>query len=460
MEPINKSKKEKRILDVTEGPMIRKMILFAIPIMFSGILQQTFNTADTIVVGRWAGSEALGGVSATAPLIYLSVGLFSGLSIGATVAISQALGAKDSKRASLYAHNAIASALLCGVIMAVLGIFLARPVLDLMGTPDENIEYSVKYMQIYFGGAPFMLLYNYGSAVMRSVGETRRPLWYLTAGGCINVVLNLVLVIGFHMDSDGVAIATVVSNMISAVLVLHALCKSEHCCKIYLKRIRLTWDEFKNIMYIGVPAGIQGSVFALSNVVVQSSINQFGSVAVAANGASESVENYTGFCVDALSQAAMTFVGQNMGARKYKRVRNVFLEANFMGALTSLLLSAAVILFREPILSLYLPDDPAAVAMGCERILWVLPLWFTGAIMIITGSCIRGMGKSVMAMMITLIGICVFRIIWIATVFSHVRTLETIYLVFPLSWALTALIQCIVFGAVYRKLLKRSRQAA
>ena len=265
--------RDSEILDVTKGPMLKKMILFTIPVILSGILQQAFNTADNVVVGRYAGADALGGVTATASLTNLIICLFIGLSVGASVAISQALGARDEKEANELAHTAIATAIYSGVVVGVVGFIVSKPILELMGTPKENIEYAAKYMKIYFCGAPFVLLYNFGSGILRTMGDTKRPLIYLAIGGIANVILNLVFVIGFGMDTDGVAIATVMSNVIASSLVLYTLIKSDNCCKISPGDIRIDFNRFKRIMVLGIPAGIQSAMFSLSNVVMQSSIN-------------------------------------------------------------------------------------------------------------------------------------------------------------------------------------------
>ncbi len=441
-------------LDVTSGPMLGKIFGFAIPIILSGILQQTFSTADTIVVGRGASSAALGGVSACSSLINLIICIFSGLSVGATVSISQAIGAKNEKEASLCAHTAIATALIGGVVLGVLGIVISKPVLTLMNTPEENIVYSIKYMRIYFAGTPFLLLYNYGSAILRTVGDTKRPLIYLAMGGIVNVILNFILVLGFEMDSDGVAIATVASNVIASGLVFYTLVHSHHVCRIFPDKIRISFRQFKRILALGVPAGVQSGMFSLSNVVLQSSINSFGSAVVAGNGASAAVDSYAAFVSEGFSQTAMTFSGQNMGAKKYKRLKTVFWQTNITGMVMVSLVAALIIPFRETVISFFISDNPKAVEAGCERLMWVLLPYFIGSAMTISSSVLRGMGKSLQPMIATIFGVCVVRMIWVVTIFEQFKTIRSLYLVYPVTWALTVVVIVLMFWQNYRKLAR------
>ena len=453
-----KNSDKSKNLDVTSGPMFGKIFGFAIPIILSGILQQTFNTADTLVVGRGASSAALGGVSACSPLINLIICLFGGLSVGATVAISQAIGGKDDKRASKLAHTAIATALFGGVILGILGIIISKPVLTLMNTPEENIEYSVKYMRIYFAGAPFLLLYNYGSAIMRTVGDTKRPLVYLAVGGVVNVILNLILVLGFGMDSDGVAIATVASNMVASTLVFYTLVHSHHLCRIFPSKIRISFKELKRILALGIPAGIQSGMFSISNVVLQSSINSFGAAVVAGNGASAAVDTYASYVSDGFSQTAMTFSGQNMGAKKYKRLKTVFWETNLSGMAIVLLIAVLVIPFRETVISFFISDSREAIEAGCERLMWTLLPHFIGTAMTVSSSVLRGMGKSVQPMIATVFGVCIVRMIWVVTIFEHFKTIRSLYLVYPVTWFLTMVVIAGMFAINYRKLNKANKE--
>ncbi len=447
-------KKNSKVLNVTEGPMLKKMILFAIPIMLSNILQQAFNTADSIVVGRYASSNALGGVSATSPLITLIISLFTGLTVGATVAISQAIGAKDEEGASRHAHNAIATAIMGGVIVAVIGNVFAGPVLKMMGTPAEIIGYSIKYMRIYFAGAPFLLLYNYGSAILRSVGDVKKPFLYLAIAGVINVILNLILVLGFNMDSAGVAIATVVSNAVASTLVLFRLIHSTHCCHIDIKRIRIYINEFKKIIVLGLPSGIQTSLFSGSNVLMQSSINSFGAAVVAGNGASAAVEAYVSFISAGFGQAAMTFAGQNVGAKKFERLKIVLMQAISCAVLLDFFVAILIVPAREDIIRIFIPGDIDAIKAGAYRLMLIAGFHFIASHMTITSNCISGMGKSIRSMIVAVFGVCIFRIICLATVFAKYHTINVLYAIYPVSWAITACMHIIMFTYLYKKAVK------
>ncbi|MBE7049168.1 MAG: MATE family efflux transporter [Ruminococcaceae bacterium] len=445
--------RDSEILDVTKGPMLKKMILFTIPVILSGILQQAFNTADNVVVGRYAGADALGGVTATASLTNLIICLFIGLSVGASVAISQALGARDEKEANELAHTAIATAIYSGVVVGVVGFIVSKPILELMGTPKENIEYAAKYMKIYFCGAPFVLLYNFGSGILRTMGDTKRPLIYLAIGGIANVILNLVFVIGFGMDTDGVAIATVMSNVIASSLVLYTLIKSDNCCKISPGDIRIDFNRFKRIMVLGIPAGIQSAMFSLSNVVMQSSINFFGSAAVAGNGAALTMEMYGGFVAEGFSSAGMTFAGQNTGAKKYERLKTVFYQANLLGAIMTVILSLIIIPSRHTLVGFFITDSPEAVKIGCERLMWVFSCHFLATVMTVSSGCLKGMGKSFSSMIVSVFGVCVLRVVWIMTIFKLYPTLSVVYAVYPLSWLVTIIALWLIFIVTYKKVV-------
>jgi len=406
-----------------------------------------------VVVGRYAGADALGGVTATASLTNLIICLFIGLSVGASVAISQALGARDEKEANELAHTAIATAIYSGVVVGVVGFIVSKPILELMGTPKENIEYAAKYMKIYFCGAPFVLLYNFGSGILRTMGDTKRPLIYLAIGGIANVILNLVFVIGFGMDTDGVAIATVMSNVIASSLVLYTLIKSDNCCKISPGDIRIDFNRFKRIMVLGIPAGIQSAMFSLSNVVMQSSINFFGSAAVAGNGAALTMEMYGGFVAEGFSSAGMTFAGQNTGAKKYERLKTVFYQANLLGAIMTVILSLIIIPSRHTLVGFFITDSPEAVKIGCERLMWVFSCHFLATVMTVSSGCLKGMGKSFSSMIVSVFGVCVLRVVWIMTIFKLYPTLSVVYAVYPLSWLVTIIALWLIFIVTYKKVV-------
>ncbi len=439
-------------LDVTEGPILVKMIKFAIPVFFSGVLQQAFNTADAVIIGQFCGSAALGGISVTGSIINLLVNFFMGLSVGAAIAISQHAGAGDTEGAGKHAHNAIATAIVCGFIIAIAGNIFCTPILKLMKTPVDIIGYSEKYMRIYFAGVPAILLYNYGSAIMRTMGDTKRPLFYLAIGGAANVLFNLLFVLVFNMDTDGVAIATIISNIVSAAFVMVNLCHSSHMCKLNLREIKIRKQEFKRIMSLGLPTGIQSAMFSISNMIMQTSINGFGSDFVIGNGASDNLDKYTNFIGDAFVQAALTFSGQNFGAGKYKRIKKIFIESLLCSVLICAVVSAIMILFRYPLISLFITDNPSAVATASMKIMYVGAPYGLCAIMSVASANIRAMGKSIIPMIGTIFGVCVLRIIWVSFIFPVNPTAEMLFIIYPITWVLTFIFNLITFIVLYRRM--------
>lgn len=442
------------MLDVTSGPIFKRMLIFAVPIFFSGVLQQAFNTADLIVIGNFANSYALGGISVTGSIINLLVNFFMGLSVGASVSIAQHVGARDTAGARRHAHNAIATALVCGVAVAIAGNIFCRPILRLVDTPDEIIGYSEKYMRIYFAGTPAVLIYNYGSAIMRTMGDTKRPLFYLTIGGVANVVLNLLFVLVFKMDTDGVAIATIVSNIISASFVMYNLTHSMHCCRINISEVRIMKKEFFRITALGLPTGVQSAMFSISNILMQSSINSFGPSVVAGNAAGGNLDIYVNYVSEAFMQTAISFGGQNFGAGKHKRVKKIFIESVLGVAAISLVISLLITFFRYPLSRMYISDDPVAIEVSALRIVMVALPYFLCAMMSVASANIRAMGKSVVPMLATIFGVCVMRIIWIFTIFAIDRfhTLEMLLLIYPITWVLTFIFHVFTFIYFYRKM--------
>lgn len=439
-------------LDVTSGPILIKMIKFAIPIFLAGVLQQAFTTADSIVIGRFAGSNALAGISSTSSLINLLVNFFMGLSTGAMVAISQHTGAGDSIGVRNHAHNAIATSLVCGLIVAALGNIICRPMLEFMGTPSEIIGYSEKYLRIYFAGVPAILLYNYGSAIMRTMGDTKRPIIYLAIGGIANVVLNLIFVLYLGMDVDGVAIATVVSNLISGLFVLNNLCHSSHLCRINIKEIKLRKKEFKRIMSLGLPSGVQSAMFSISNIVMQSSINSFGPSFVAGNAAAANIDHYNDYLGSAFVNAAVTFTGQNFGAGNYKRIKKIFIESILCVCSISVVVSALIIIFRENLARLFITDSEYAIEIAGLRNIYVGGMYSICALMGVSAANIRALGKSFCSMMVTVIVACFGRILWVYTVFANFRSPHTLYMVYPITWAIASVINIIMFIYFYKRM--------
>lgn len=448
------TKTNKYEMDMCNGPLFNKLIIFSIPLMLSGMLQLLFNAADIVVVGQFAGETALAAVGCTGSLTNLLVNVFMGLSIGANVLVARFYGAGQKKELDEMIHTAIATSIIAGVILIFAGFFLARPALTLMGTPDDVIEQSVLYMLIYFAGMPAMMLYNFGSAVLRAIGDTKRPLYYLLFAGVINVVLNLIFVINLHMDVAGVALATVISQVVSAILVIRCLVKNDGMVRLYLKRLRIVPDKLFKMIRIGVPAGLQGAMFSISNVLIQSAINSFGSIAVAGNTAASNIEGFIYTAMNALHQGAVSFTGQNYGARKIKRIAKIAFICEGMVVVAGILLSVIVLIFKEPLISLYY-DGAEVIAYGADRLQVICSTYFLCGMMDVMVGILRGMGYAIAPMIVSLTGVCVFRVIWIYTVFSKFRSLEVLYYSYPVTWTITFVIQLIMFLVIYHHLKKR-----
>jgi len=440
-------------MDMCDGPILSKILIFSLPLMASSILQLLFNAADMIVAGRFAGSNALGAVGATSSLINLLVAVFMGLSVGANVVIANFYGAKKYDDVSDTIHTSIALALVCGCILIIIGQLVAYPVLSKMGTPDTILPLSVTYMKIYFVGMPMMLLYNFGAAILRAVGDTKRPLQYLSIAGAINVGLNLMFVIKFSMGVKGVALATILSQAISAILVLRALMKNEGIIRFELKKLRIHKDKVIRIAKIGLPAGLQGAVFSISNVLIQSSVNSFGDVAVAGNTAAMNLEGFVYMAMNTFHQTAISFVGQNTGAHRFDRVKKILIECLACVTVTGLALGGISLIFSDTLLGLY-TKEAAVVAYGNRRLIIIMSTYFLCGIMDSTVGVTRGMGYSVIPMIISLLGACAFRVIWIFTIFTEIRTLECLYVSYPISWTVTFAFQLFYFIFMFRKMEK------
>lgn len=440
-------------MDMCHGPLFRKILVFTLPLMLSGILQLLFNAADVIVVGQFAGSESLAAVGSTSSLTNLLVNLFIGLSVGVNVLVARFYGARQEQEAQETVHTAVVISVLGGIVLAVLGIWLAKPLLTLMDTPDDVIRYSVLYMRIYFAGMPVMLLYNFGSAILRAIGDTRRPLYFLAVAGVINVILNLVFVICFHMGVAGVATATVISQCVSAVLIVRCLMKSEGCIRLQPDKLRIHWGKLAKIARIGLPAGVQGMLFSISNVLIQSSVNSFGSIAMAGNTAGQNVEGFVYTSMNAVHQTAVSFTGQNLGGKQYKRINQILVECVLFVTVIGLVLGNGAYLFGNRILGIY-SSDAEVVAYGMERLSIICTTYCLCGIMDVMVGAIRGLGYAVLPMIVSLMGACVFRIIYIYTVFEWNRTLHTLYISYPISWAMTATVHIICFLIVRSKIGK------
>lgn len=430
-------------INMTEGALLPKVLVFSLPLIASGILQLLFNAADMVVVGRWAGKECLAAVGSTGSLINLMVNVFIGLSVGGSVAVAKSFGANDPSAVHKAVHTAMSLAIIAGVAVGLIGFIFCRPLLQLMDNPV--LDLATTYMKIYFLGMPFNMIYNFGASILRAVGDTKRPLIYLSIAGVVNVVLNLILVIIFHMNVAGVAIATVASQAVSAVLVVICLMRSHGVVHLDLKELRIHKRELIDIAKVGLPAGLQGSLFSISNVLIQSSINSFGEVVVAANSAGGNLEGFVYTAMNAIHQAALTFASQNLGAGKIKRVRRSVWVCIATVAVIGVLLGNAMYLFGKPLLSLYL-DNPAAIdpatgvtvlEYGMLRLSYMLPLYCLCGLMDVMVGSLRGVGYSIMPMIVSLTGACLFRVVWILTVFASFRTLDVLYMSYPISWGLT-----------------------
>lgn len=441
-------------IDMCNGPLLGKIMIFYVPLMLSGVLQLLFNAADIVVVGRFAGNEALAAVGSTSSLTNLIVNLFIGLSVGANVLVARYYGAGKNDELKEMVQTAVATSVVCGVILVFLGFFVSRPALAWMDTPSDVIEHSVLYMRIYFAGMPFMMAYNFGSAVLRAVGDTKRPLYYLLIAGVVNVLLNLLFVIVFSMGVAGVAAATVISQAISAGLVLRCLIRTDSVYRLELKGIKIVPEKLFRMMRIGLPAGLQGALFSISNVMIQSSVNSFGSTAMAGNTAGSNVEGFVYTAMNALHQSAISFCGQNYGARQYKRVGKVLLICEGMVILVGLVLGNAASFFAGTLLHLYSPD-PEVISYGILRMRYICVTYFLCGMMDVIVGALRGIGYSVMPMLVSLSGACLFRIVWIHTVFRQYPTLPCLYISYPISWALTFAVHLLCFAVVYTRLLKK-----
>ena len=438
-------------INMCEGPILGKVLIFSIPLMLSGILQLLFNAADVIVVGRFAGSQSLAAVGSTSALINLLIKVFMGFSVGVTVLVARYYGGRKERDVSETVHTAVTLSLVCGLILVAVGLALTRPLLELMGTPDDVIDKAVLYMQIYFIGMPANMLYNFGSAILRAVGDTKRPLYYLSAAGVVNVILNLISVIIFHMDVAGVALATIISQIISAVCVLRCLMRHESCLKIRLGELKIHKEKLMGIVKVGLPAGMQGAIFSISNVLIQSSVNSFGSIAMAGNTAAQNIEGFIYNAMVAVYQANLSFTSQNYGAGKFSRINRIMFIC--IGVVSVVGFSIGVLAYGAgtSLLSIY-SSDPEVIAYGMTRLQIIGLTYFTCGIMDTMVGSIRGIGYSVLPMLVSLTGACLFRIIWIFTIFQWSHTLLTLYISYPASWVLTAAAHIVCFFLIRKKL--------
>lgn len=445
-------------IDMVHGSLPKKMLAFSVPLILSGLLQLVFNAVDLVVVGRYVGSNALAGVGATSALINLLTNLFLGLSVGSNVLTARYIGAKQDRDCSETVHTSVVISIFAGMILAVIGFIFSKPLLTLMDTPKNVIGNSVLYMRIYFLGMPIMMLYNFGSAILRALGDTRRPLHYLTAAGILNVFLNLFSVLVLKRGVDGVASATVISQLLAAILVLRNLSKQENACRLRLSLLKITGSKLLKITRIGLPAGIQGCIFSLSNVVIQSSVNSFGDIAVAGNSAAMSIEGFVYISMNSFHHTVLSFTGQNYGAGEYKRIPKVLAWGMFFVTFTGLVMGGLVLLLKNYLLGFYIKENvAAAVAFGSKRLLIICSTYFTCGLMDVAVGSLRGLGYSITPTVVSLTGVCGFRLTWIYTYFRTHHTPEALYVSYPISWVVTVSIHLLCFFFIARPMLKKKQ---
>lgn len=448
---VNKMSKSKRNVDMLHGPMLSKILLFALPLALSSILQLLFNAADTIVVGQFSGSQALAAVGSNGALINLIVNAFMGLSIGANVIVARYRGQGKEDRIKKAVHTAILISIICGIVLAIVGFFLAPELLTIMSTPADVIDLSALYLRIYFIGMPFLMVYNFGAAILRSIGDTKRPLYFLTISGVVNVILNLFFVIVLGMSVDGVATATIISEFVSAVLVVRTLCHEEGSLKLNLRELAIDKQCLIDIVKVGLPAGLQGCIFSLSNVVIQSSINTFGTIVVAGNSAASNIEGFIYVTMNAFHQSAVTFSSQNFGAKQYKRCDKALTISVACAAVFGTVIGMTFILFGEELLRLY-TNDPLVIEAGMVRMSYLFRFQaLNGAMDVMVGG-LRAVGYSVLPTIVSLTGVCLLRLVWIATIFQANPTIHMLYLVYPVTWTVTVTAHIISYIIVRRKI--------
>lgn len=447
--PMNNRKSSNQI-DMLNGPLLGKILKFAMPFALSSVLQQLFNSVDIAVVGRFASSQALAAVGANTFVINLMINLFVGVSIGANVVIANRIGCKDDDGVKRAVSTTSSLALISGLLLTVVGLLVARPILEAMGTPGDVLDDAVLYLRIIMAGSLFFMIYNFGAAILRSKGDTKRPLYILVAAGIINTILNLVFVICFKMSVAGVAIATDISNAFSAVMVIVLLIKEPEPFRLHLKQLALFHREMKRILQIGVPAGLQGMVFSFSNIFVQMGINGFGAAAIAGASVSQTFDSYCYFLISAFCGAAMTFTGQNYGAGKIDRCKKIFWICLGAGALSCLMANLVFIFGAEFFMRIF-SHDAEVIAYGKTRIFIVLTFQCISAGYEIPASAMRGLGHSLQPALLVILGTCVFRLLWIFIVMPVFPGYDHLMLIYPISWAVTAIIVSIAYARTSRK---------
>ncbi len=443
-------------LDMCNGSLMGKILLFTLPLMLSSILQLLFNAADIVVVGKFVGDNALAAVGSNTALINLLTNFFIGLSVGANVLVANFYGAGQRRNVFETVHTAMLVSMFSGIILTFVGCLGARQILIWMQTPENILDQAALYLRIYFLGMTATMVYNFGSAILRAVGDTKRPLYYLFAAGIINVVLNLVTVIVFKMGVAGVGIATVISQCVSAILVVRCMMREQGDIHLELKELKIYPSKLSSIFRIGLPASLQGVIFSVSNVIIQASVNGFGDIAVAGNSAAQNIEGFVYAAMNAFYQAAITFTGQNLGAAKYERINRIMYVCEGFVLLTGIILGNLAVFFGPQLLLIY-TDSPAVVEAGMRRIEVICRMYALCGMMDVMVGCLRGLGYSVMPMIVSLVGVCGLRLLWIFTFFrmEEFHTISSLYWTYPASWLVTVAAHLICFIVIRRRLAKK-----
>ena len=441
-----------------QGPLLKNVILYTVPIILTSWLQLLFNAADLVVVGQANGSNSLAAVGATGAITNLIINLFIGLSVGAGVGVAHGLGSGDDESVHRTVHTAIPAAIVSGIFLTIVGVALSETFLVWMDTPTENdvLKLATLYMQIYFGGMVFNMVYNFAASILRAAGDTKSPLIFLGLSGLINVGLNMIFVLACGMNVEGVALATVISQAVSAVLVVITLMRRTDACKLELKKMRFYGPQLRKMIGIGLPAGIQGSMFSISNVMIQSSINSFGDIVMSGNTAAGNIEGFVFTAMNAFHQTAVNFTGQNVGARQYDRVKKILWTCLACVGVTGLVLGLGMYAFGPQLLSIYITDSQEAIQYGLVRLGYICAVYFLCGLMDVSTGALRGMGSSIIPMIISVLGVCGVRLLWIGTVFQIYHTTDCLYLSYGVSWVITFAAQFISFWMVYKKHTKRA----
>ena len=436
-----------------EGPLFPNIVRFAIPVILTSVLQLLFNAADLIVVGRFCGSVSVAAVGATGAITNLMINFFIGLSIGVGVTVAHGLGSHEDDVVHCTVHTALPTALLSGAFLTVVGVSCSETFLTMMGTPETVLPLSAVYMRIIFCGITFNMVYNFCAAILRAAGDTKSPLIFLLFAGTLNVILNVVFVTQFHMNVAGVALATIITQGLSSVLVVIALMRRTDACRLYLRKIRFHKAQLEKILRIGLPAGIQSALFSISNVLIQSSVNSFGDVFMSGSAASSNIEGFVYVCLNAFQQSAVNFAGQNAGARQYRRVRQTLWICLGCVTVVGLVLGSLAYMFGPTLLSIYITDSAEAISYGMIRLAYICLPYFVCGLMDVTTGALRGIGASFVPMLISILGVCGFRIVWIYTIFQvpEFHTPQCLFFSYLVSWVITFVAQLIAFFVVYRR---------